>query len=334
MQSVQHRPIDLDVDPAQYGNGLVVFGELSIHGAVKSPTFVRLAEEPKAGQSNLSLEAETNWATGDRLILPNSQQRRASENRPAGTEELTIGPIASTSLTLSEALLYDHDGAVDFQGNLDFLPHVGNLTQNVLIRSENPSGTRGHTLFAHRANIDVRYARFLELGRTRNGEELHSTVFDAEGNPTQIGTNQVARYPIHTHHLKGPASPQEYGYQFTLIGNAIDGGTADHAFRWGLAIHASHYGLVLDNVVYNAVGAGIVTEDGTEVHNVFDHNFVVRTPGEGTGYKHASGGDAFWFHGTQNHVRNNVAADATEDGYTIFMQISGSNIVPDRKSVV
>jgi hypothetical protein len=33
------------------------------------------------------------------------------------------------------------------------LPHVGNATRNVVIRSENPAGTRGHTLFTHRADV-------------------------------------------------------------------------------------------------------------------------------------------------------------------------------------
>ena len=34
----------LDVDPEQLGNGIVVLGRLSAHGAVKTPTFLRLAK--------------------------------------------------------------------------------------------------------------------------------------------------------------------------------------------------------------------------------------------------------------------------------------------------
>jgi hypothetical protein len=46
--------------------------------------------------------------------------------------------------------------------------------------------------------------------------------------------------------------------------------------KWGLTIHGSHDGLIKDNIVLNYTGSGIVTEDGSESHNVFDHNFVVQ----------------------------------------------------------
>jgi len=62
-----------------------------------------------------------------------------------------------------------------------------------------------------------------------------------------------------------------------FTGNAIDGGSFDHAFKWGIAVHASHYGQVLRNTVYNYAGSGIATEDGSETGNVFDLNFVART---------------------------------------------------------
>jgi hypothetical protein len=39
---------------------------------------------------------------------------------------------------------------------LEFLPHIGNLSRNVVIRSENPNGTRGHTMFVDRVALDLR----------------------------------------------------------------------------------------------------------------------------------------------------------------------------------
>ena len=51
--------------------------------------------------------------------------------------------------------------------------------------------------------------------------------------------------------------------------------------KWGPTIHGTHYGIVQDSVVYNVAGAGIVTEDGSESGNVFDHNFVVAAWGTG-----------------------------------------------------
>src|SRR5204863_598575 len=79
-------------------------------------------------------------------------------------EELTIASVSGTQVTLTGALAFDHIGARDANGHLDFLPHVGNLSRNVIVRSQNGSGTRGHTIAMHRADVDIRYVRFQQLG--------------------------------------------------------------------------------------------------------------------------------------------------------------------------
>ena len=63
-------------------------------------------------------------------------------------------------------------------------------------------------------------------------------------------------------------------------------------------------------MVYRTHGAGIVTEDGTESFNVFDHNFAMRSGGSGdfaprSGYSGAGAdpggeGAGFWFRGPNN----------------------------------
>ena len=43
-------PLNTSVDPDQFGTGLLsVDGTVTIHGALKTPTFVRTATEPRAG---------------------------------------------------------------------------------------------------------------------------------------------------------------------------------------------------------------------------------------------------------------------------------------------
>ena len=96
-----------------------------------------------------------------------------------------------------------------------------------------------------------------------------------------VGTNQIARYAMHTHHVIGPMSPQANSYQFTFVGNSVenlDSGAHDGFDfpKWGITIHGSHFGLIQDNVIYNLAGAAVVTEEGSETGNVFDHNMVVR----------------------------------------------------------
>ena len=260
-------------DPEQFGTGINVFGKVSMHGSVRTPTFLRLATEPRAGHTTLTLSAAVSgWKIGDRIVLPDTRHIKESEVTGGGWvntvnqwEERTVQAISvdRKTLTLNTALQYDHLGARDLNGVLDFLPHVGNVTRNVVIRSENPSGTRGHMLSIHLADVDLRYVLFKDLGRT--------TYL-----PLNATTNHIGRYPIHVHHLSGPLPTPANGYQFTLLGNAVDGGSIETKFKWGITVHGSHYGLIQDNVVYNYNGAAVATEDGSESFNVFDHNFALR----------------------------------------------------------
>ncbi len=333
---IADRAIDGRRDPAQIGTGIQGLGSVRMHGAVKTPTFVRLAAEPLAGQTTLLLDAAAaGWASGDEIVIPDTRQLREGErgaNFVSRDEKLRVASIAGNRVTLQSALRYDHKGARTPDGTLEFLPHVGNVTRNVIIRSENPAGTRGHTIFMSRADVDMRYVELREMGRTAMGL-LDNTVFDDAGRVVKLGENQIGRYAIHFHHDFGPRTAPANGYQFTLIGNAIDG-----APKWGITVHNSHYGLIQDNVVYNTAGAGIVTEDGTETFNVFDHNFAMRSRGSGdfaprSGYGGATpdpGGEgaAFWFRGPNNYIRNNVAANADAVGFGLAAGALGTVRIP------
>ncbi len=329
-------------DPLQFGTGLMIFGKATMHGSPRTPTFVRVATEPRVGHTTLTLSAPVSgWRVGDRLVLPDTRHIKESEvTATAGStlvnqwEERTVQAISGDGLTvtLNAALTYDHRGAKDQDGVLDpgFLPHVGNLTRNVIIRSESATGTRGHTLATHVADVDMRYVLFKDLGRTRF-LPLNST------------TNLIGRYPMHMHHLSGPLPTPANGYQFTLQGNAVDGGSAATNFKWGIAVHGSHYGLIQDNVVYNYNGASIATEDGSESFNLFDHNFALRGMGEPNNAvseaRMALGteGVGFWFQGPNNYVTNNVAANfqnpTTEAAYGFVFQMRqlGNIKVPNFK---
>jgi hypothetical protein len=347
---IADQKIDRRLDPAELGAGIESLGRITMHGAMKSPTFVRLAEEPLAGQTTLKLEQSvTGWKAGDHIVIPDTRQLRQSERGSkyrAQDEKVAIASIAGNQITLSAPLKYDHKGARNPEDKLEFLPHLGNLSRNVVIRSENPSGTRGHMLFMSRSDIDLRFVEVREMGRTRMGA-LDNTEFTSQGEVRRLGTNQIGRYAIHFHHYFGPRQTPANGYQFTLIGNAVEGTP-----KWGVTVHNSHYGLVQDNVVYNTHGAGIVTEDGTESFNMFDHNFALRSQGSGdfaprSGYSGAGpdpGGEGggFWFRGPNNYIRNNVAANADVFGFQLaagsldsvrIPAAKGADMAADRETV-
>jgi hypothetical protein len=332
---IANAPLDTVNDPEQWGNGLIGEGRVTMHGSIKSPTFVRLTQEVAAGQGSLQIASGVaGWQTGDKLVLPDSKQW-AIESYPYTEQWETplLSNAAGTSLALTAATQFPHPGARDANDVLNFLPHVGNLSRNVIVRSEAPTGVRGHILFNYRANVDIRYALLKDLGRTTI-QLLDSTTLDSGNHATHVGSNQIGRYSLHMHHVFGPTTTPANGYQFTLIGNAIDGGT-----KWGITVHNSHYGLISDNVIYDADGVGIMTEDGSESYNVFERNFVVRSRGTGdergdarkNNGEYGFEGSAFWFRGPNNYVRDNVGANSNSFGYTVLSSDLGQVHIPKFK---
>jgi hypothetical protein len=339
-------PLNTAIDPSQYGNGLIALGKVTMHGAVKNATFVRLAAEAKAGTTTLSLsQPVTGWQVGDKLVLPDTRQL-ADPQTGAGFspqwELVSVAGISSDGLTVtvSNPLSFDHLGARDGDGALTFLPYVGDLTRNVVVRSANASGTRGQTLFTGRADVDIEYAQFSGLGRTTENPP-DDTTYAVDGTVSHVGTNQSGRLPVQFRYLLGPATAPQDGYQYTFAGNSVFCPLNPMPFRWGITIQGSNYGLIQNNVLYNWRGAGIIALDGTESYNVIDHNYVVATMGTKdapmTEWSRADDrgmqdlgfeGVSYWFRGFNNYVTNNVASDAESYGYTYFAEYLGSVNVP------
>ena len=299
-------------DPEEFGRGLVWLGSVRLHGVPKTP-FARLTEEPRAGQGQIFAQT-TGWRPGDRLVLPDTTQPGNGDSKFSEIETPQVIVASPNVVTIQPALAFDHAGARDVEGTLRFMPHVGNLTRSIRIRSENPSGTRWHVIFVDRADVDIRYVAFVNLGRTTTAP--------------LSGSNLVGRYPLHIHHVFGPSSPQSNGRQFTLIGNVVEGGS-----KWGITVHNSSYGLIRDNVVFNTGGAGIMTEDGSETGNIFEHNFVVAPTGPGGDENNILLGresSGLWFRGPHNIVRNNVVANTLSNA---VVYVNASNPAGVRAAV-
>jgi hypothetical protein len=303
-------------DPDQFGTGLIcVNGTVRIHGAPRTPTFARLAQAPGVGATSFSLaQPVSGWRVGDMLLLPDSDQPRTEDSgvpHAYDQEEVVVSAVTPDGMTVSfqPALAFAHPGTTDedANGKPDFLPHVANRDRNVVIRSELRTGTRGHVFLTFRSIVDISYAAFRDLGRT-TFEDLDAA------------TNHIGRYSLHLHHLAGPFPVVDPEYQYRLVGNAVyEDAAQTPPQKWGIALHDSHYGLIRQNVIYNVGGAGIVTEDGSESYNVVERNFVMRVLGNGgrsetdeSGRGVAREGAGYWFRGTNNVVRENVATNMVE----------------------
>lgn len=295
-------PLDLASDPSQYGNGLIGLGKVTMHGAYRSSSFERLAVEPRAGDLTLTLaNPVSGWRVGDRLSLPDSRALGylAQALWDPEWETATLAGISADGrvLTLTSPLQFAHPGAGD-GGELTFLPHVANVTRNVVVKSQSAAGTRGHALFTYRADVDIRQTAFFSMGRTTSAD-VDDTTYDDTGAVTHIGTNQSGRHSVNFRHLIGPAVTPANGFQYTFIGNVVQCQLPDHIFKWGITIEDSHYGLIQGNVLQNWVG-GLATVTGSESYNVIEGNLVMRS----------KQGDHFWLNGTRNYFRNNVGASA------------------------
>lgn len=324
--------IDPHRDPGQYGNGLIVQGMVRMHGRTLEETFVRLEEEARAGHQQLQLGGDlSGWNVGDTVLLPDTRQLFYTDHTSSKLkqyEQVAVAAVGPTGLELDSPLLFDHLGARDADGQLKFAPHVANLSRNIVFRSENPGGTRGHSMYIGRADIDIRYVSFQDMGRTTN-RPADNTVFDASGHATHFGTNAIGRYPVHLHHLIGPEGGQPSGYQATVVGNSVHTTENPNQHHWGIVIHATHYAKVADNVVYNYAGSGIVTENGTESFNMISGNFISRIDGTRERAKFSDGreGTGIWLRRPNNFVVDNVVSGAESAAFAVY---GGNNAVaPD-----
>ncbi|MEM6365945.1 MAG: right-handed parallel beta-helix repeat-containing protein, partial [Planctomycetota bacterium] len=312
--------LDLANDPLQWGQALIVQGEWTATGEEKTPYVRATGDIPVGATSFVADQIPTNWQVGDTLVLPETAQ--SSLSRTGGlleqSETVKIAGIDGNRIHFDQPAKFPHHGISPNPFGVQRFAHVANLTRSITLRSENPSGLRAHTVVTHHADVDLENVAFVGLGRTSAHRPVNDSVIN--DTTTHIGTNPAGRYPFHAHHLHGSLS---------LTGSVVEDGE-----KWGITIHRTNDAVVENNVVYDTDGAGIATEDATEVGNVFAGNLVIKVDGGHqfrdlrAGARQTGGvplgtpevelgadGSGFWFRGPANVVRDNFVYDANGYGY-------------------
>ncbi|MEO1388023.1 MAG: G8 domain-containing protein [Cyanobacteria bacterium J06634_6] len=321
-------PLDLNWDPGQFSRGLISHGDVQIHGQAKT-SHLKLAKDPMAGDRTLVLqETPINWAVGDRLVLTGTRfaadKTGAAWEAASQDEEVTIKSINGKQITLEQSLAFDHDTP-----RSDLKAYVANQSRNIVIASENgdqlPTHQRGHTMFMHSDDVDIRYAEFKDLGRTDKTKPLDNfkltsgdfpkRVLDHNGDPIPgERTNIPGRYAAHIHRVGTDGNPA------VLVGNVVDGSPG-----WGFVVHDSS-AILEENVAYDISGGAFVTESGNET-GAFRNNISIKTgPGisdynekQGVGnHDFARTGIGFWFQGRLVENEGNVAAGSRKAGMFYF----------------
>ncbi|NEO98777.1 MAG: hypothetical protein F6K58_08880 [Symploca sp. SIO2E9] len=290
------------IDPLQLSRGVITHGKVSIQGAEKESHLVMKAAE--AGDTTIKVEGDASgWQVGDTIVVVGTKYLGEDKNGQLITqdEEVTITDIDGNTLTLSQALEYDHTPP---EGHEDLDVYVGNASRNIRIFSEN-SGienqddvlSRGHFMMMHNPNAVIRNAEFTDLGRTNKSLAADDATKNNHGkvvslDPTKAD-NVRGRYSLHLHRTGATD-----GSGLAIVeGNAVNGSPG-----WGIVQHDSH-AKVNDNFVYNIVGAGIVAETGNETGE-WNSNLVTKVIG---GNEKTGAGDGVNDFGNEGHAFENVS---------------------------
>ena len=328
-------------DPKQLSLGMVTMGQLEIIGQEKLNK-VKLTVNANSGQNSIQVaELPTGWETNDDIIITSGGNVSTSNN---GEDQVTIQSISGTTVTLTTNLSKNHEGRLAD----DLHCYVGNLTRNIVFKSPttNTVTQRGHVMAMHNdTNVQIKNAQFLRLGRTDKSKLLDDFVWnnwlepvvftskvsalgqecaEMRAIPVDEVTNNRGRYSIHLHKL---------GTAFGSNMAQVTGNVVWDNPGWGITHHDSHAN-VSNNVVYNVIGAGIVSETGSET-GTWDDNLVVNvTEGHTTDPYTASlhhddylfSGEGLAMKGRAILCRNNVIADAVRGVGVINMNNSITNL--------
>ena len=268
-------------DSTQLSLGLVTMGEIEVFGQEKT-TMIKLDADADKNATSLSLESiPSGWEVGDSILLTLGGNKNATAN---ANELLEISNISGNVIDLRSKLRKNHKGrTID-----DLHCFVGNLNRNIIFRSADKDSTRrGHLMAMHNAtNVQIKNAVFIDMGRTDKSRLLDDRIWDHWVEPvvgnsyvsalgqecSQLKTpskadisNHRGRYSIHLHQL-GAATGTNMA---EVTGNVIWGNPG-----WGITHHDSHAN-VSENVVYDVVGSGIVSEAGGET-GFWDNNLVAQ----------------------------------------------------------
>ncbi len=312
-------------DPEHYAPGAVLMGPVKMRGQMKT-SWKTLQVNPSAGSTSLVLDtAPTTWKVGDQLVVAPTLT-----DNPTSDDVVTITSISGNTVNFTTPLVYDHKPPAQAS---DLKVHVANLTRNIKISSENASVSakrRGHLMFMHHLNVDMRYVELTNMGRTDKRIPLDDYYWsDLQEDPSYVPprgayTNPRGRYSVHFH--RGGVNP-------ALTPAHVEGVTVNNDPGWGFVNHSARVDFV-KNVSYNVVGGAYMTEAGDETGSFID-NIAIRSvnpddPLSNVKNKNALvdlregaqdyswQGDAFWFHSMGITVTGNIAAGASAHGFIVW----------------
>lgn len=289
------------------GKGLLVRGDVEIHGAEKT-SWDTLSQHARAGDASITLDsAPTNWRPGDTVVVPDLSSY-SSNGLDHDDEERTISSVSGNTVTFETPLEHEH-----VPPKRDLPSYATNLGRNARFLSESDDVDRFGHFMVMSPGQSIRYLETVDLGRTEKARDPTAPNWD-RGTPEPASPpNRRARYSIHFHR----SDP-------TGAAHVVEGCSVRGSPGWGVVNHGSNVECH-DCVSYECLGAGFVAENGREVGH-FKRNFALRSEGSGENTESRKGwsnadpnsftgkvddfghsGHGFWIHSPLVAVEGNVA---------------------------
>lgn len=300
-------PIDLSLDPLQWGRGLLnVSGRITAQSACPRTSWSPLTSAVPAGVTQITVEDATNWQVGDDLEITDPKQPAANNSAMSQFRRevgLKVASVAGNIVGLNQPIQFARDPILDpGNGSLVLHARVLNLSRDIVILSGDPDGVRGHVAMTGTATWDLQDVEFRRLGRTE------PRTLDA--------SNQIGRYAFHDHMVHDASAS-------VFTNNSLRGHPNS---KWGVAIHHSNSTRVEGNVCVGFRGACFVSEDRPATHSDFAGNLAAFVDGI-SGQANCPGceGYGFWFNGTENYIDGVEGWNNKQAG----ISLNNSNATPE-----
>jgi hypothetical protein len=294
--------IDPSWDTRLLSRGLISMGNVSIIGKRIKPFTALVSNTAALSAQRLSLvSGAVGWSPNDRVILtptslnPNyvkwtsgpDHATQGAANSVAGlhkageTNIYNIGTFNSAN-TVSLATPLQHGHTIPTHvsaGHSGMTPttYIANCERNIVFRTQvsQPFSRKAHTMFMVN-NFNVRNAKFKHMGRTNkrffandidvliNNTSVNTAAGSAVQPVVSAGSNIRGRYPVHAHRVGVGIDPNP-----GVVSGCYVSGTPG----WAITHHDS-FMHINDNVVYDAWGAGIVSEIANE-HGKWNGNCII-----------------------------------------------------------
>eukprot|EP01038_Epipyxis_sp_PR26KG_P008105 gene8105-10977_t len=231
--------------------GLIVDGQVDIHGKQYHPTWTRLSVIGTVGSSWITLQDRVNWEVGQQILLTTTvffdctevweskcDYEHQNEIRRIIGFDMNIA-TSTYRIQLDSPLNYDHYAGNEYQGE------VALLTRRIVLQ-----GTKSNDEFGGHTKIK---------GLTSQGR-FSGVQADFMGQKNILG-----RYPFHFHRLEESIGSNNSYFQDCSVTNSF--------FRC-YTIHGTNNTKSLRNVAYNITGMCFYLEDGVEENNDFYFNLA------------------------------------------------------------